>query len=475
MSDTKPEKVMLDYKPDNVSTPTSDDIEHAVYTRSASEESTEDAVFGALDSQGPNYRAVGEWGALILMTKGNLGLGVLALPSVFSVLGMVPGIILILVIQAIIVHCSVVIGTFKMNHPQVHSLPDAAGVWGGRVGKEVVNVAYCLLMVFITASALVGLSTALNAVSSHGTCTAIFIFVAAVAGFCVASIRTLGKISWIGWIGLFSIVSAVLTLTIAVGLQARPSLAPQDGLWDKDIKIFAKPTFAAAMSAVNSIVFSYGSTPIFFGIISEMKEPRKYPRMMMVSMAFLTTIYLIIGSLVYYYCGQYVASPALGSAGPLLKKVCYGIAIPGLLASLVIFVHVCAKTFFVRILAGTKHLTSNSLTHWATWLGCTFCTTAVGYIIASAIPIFSSLISLVGAVVCPSVCIIPHTFMWWHDHWRSVPASERKRSTTIHAVINAFLLVVGAFLIIGGTYGAVLDLINTTVDNGPWTCADNSH
>lgn len=117
-------------------------------------------------------------------------------------------------------------------------------------------------MVFITASALVGLSTALNAVSSHGTCTAIFIFVAAVAGFSVASIRTLGKISWIGWIGLFSIVTAVLTLTIAVGLQARPSLAPQEGVWDKDIKIFAKPTFAATMSAINSIVFSYGSTPI---------------------------------------------------------------------------------------------------------------------------------------------------------------------------------------------------------------------
>lgn len=37
------------------------------------------------------------------MTKGNLGLGVLALPSVFSVLGIVPGIILILVIQTIII------------------------------------------------------------------------------------------------------------------------------------------------------------------------------------------------------------------------------------------------------------------------------------------------------------------------------------------------------------------------------------
>ena len=72
------------------------------------------------------------------------------------------------------------------------------------------------------------------------------------------------------------------------------------------------------------------------------------------------------------------------------------------------------------------------------------------------------------------MCIIPYTFMWWHDNWRSVPAAERTTSKKIHAGINIFLLFAGFFLIIGGTYGAVLDLINTTVDNGPWTCADNS-
>lgn len=36
------------------------------------------------------------------MTKANLGLGVLALPSVYARLGMVPGIICIIVIQTII-------------------------------------------------------------------------------------------------------------------------------------------------------------------------------------------------------------------------------------------------------------------------------------------------------------------------------------------------------------------------------------
>lgn len=62
----------------------------------------EDAVFGELNEDGPNYRGLGKWGSLIIMTKANLGLGVLALPSVFGVLGIVPGVICIVVVQSII-------------------------------------------------------------------------------------------------------------------------------------------------------------------------------------------------------------------------------------------------------------------------------------------------------------------------------------------------------------------------------------
>lgn len=140
---------------------------------------------------------------------------------------------------------------------------------------------------------------------------------------------------------------------------------------------------------------------ISFGIVSEMKNPQVYKRSMVSSVLFLTVVYLIIGSIVYSYAGQYVASPALGTAGALLKKVCYGIAIPGLLASLTIFSHLAGKNLFVRILKGSYHLNHSTKVHWMTWLGCVAGSVFVGYIIASAIPIFGTLISLIGAVICP--------------------------------------------------------------------------
>lgn len=66
-----------------------------------------------------------------------------------------------------------------------------------------------------------------------------------------------------------------------------------------------------------------------------------------------------------------VTSPALGTAGPLLKRICYGLALPALIASSTIYTHFSAKYIFVRILRGSgraAHLSSNSFTHWAAWM-----------------------------------------------------------------------------------------------------------
>lgn len=71
-----------------------------------------------------------------------------------------------------------------------------------------------------------------------------------------------------------------------------------------------------------------------------MRDPRYYSRSLMICQSLVTAIYLAIGCVVYYYCGSYVASPALGSAGANLKKVAYGCALPGLIVTATLYVHV---------------------------------------------------------------------------------------------------------------------------------------
>lgn len=55
---------------------------------------------------------------------------------------------------------------------------------------------------------MLGISIGLNAISVHGTCTAVFVVVAAISGFLLASIRTLGRISWLAWVGLAFILTS---------------------------------------------------------------------------------------------------------------------------------------------------------------------------------------------------------------------------------------------------------------------------
>ncbi|KAH7153600.1 putative amino acid transporter [Dactylonectria macrodidyma] len=436
-----------------------------------------DAVFGNLDKDGPNYRDVGWLGTVVLMVKTQIGLGVLAIPSVFDTVGLIPGVILLCVIGSMTTWSNYMVGVFKLRHREVYGIDDAGELMFGRIGREVLGAASSLYLIFIAGSGMLSISIGLNAISIHAACTAAFVAVAAIAGFIFASIRTLGRISWIAWVGVACILTSILTVTISVGVQVRPSSAPREGDWKSDYKLFNSPSFTAAMAAISSLVFAYGGTPAFFPLVAEMRDPTQYTRALIVCQSVVTVTYVAIGIVVYYYCGSYVASPALGSAGPLLKRVCYGIALPGLVATVVLYLHLPSKYIFIRILRGSKHLASNSVIHWATWLGCTFGVTMVAYVIASGIPIFGSLTSLIGALLGTFVCFQPMACMWLYDNWAK-GKDARSLKWILMVCWCAFVIISGSFLMVSGTYSAVVGIIDSykaSRGTSAWSCADNSN
>jgi len=413
------------------------------------------------------------------MFKTQVGLGVLGIPGAFDVLGMIPGIIMILLIAFMTTWAAWMVGQFKIKHPHVYGIDDAGRLIAGAFGRETFFWAFVAQFTFIAASAMISISIAINSLSVHGACTAIFVAVAALIGFCFGSIQTLAKVSWIAWAGVAGILTAIFTLTIAVGVQERPAAAPQTGEYKSDYKLFGSPTFAEAISSVSTIVFAFSCLPAFFACYAEMRDPRKFTRSLCVAQGSVTVVYLCIGIVVYYYCGSYVSSPALGSAGTLMKKVCYGIALPGLIASCMLFIHMPAKTIFIRFMRNTRHLTSNTPIHWMSWLGCTGTITAVAYILGNAIPVFSQLLSLVGALLATITCFQPTGLMWLYDNsgwWQAENFSRPTRNWFFYFnFATAMLLIIGGtFVTVGGTYGAILEIINAE-RTSPWSCADNSN
>lgn len=66
----------------------------------------------------------------------------------------------------------------------------------------------------------------------------------------------------------------------------------------------------------------------FFSFIAELKEPKDYVKSLFLLQITNTILYTVAAVVIYRYAGADVVSPALGSAGPIAKKVAYGVAIP---------------------------------------------------------------------------------------------------------------------------------------------------
>ncbi|KAJ5190233.1 uncharacterized protein N7498_009218 [Penicillium cinerascens] len=440
-------------------------------------EGSHDPVFGEITEDGPNYRNVGWLGTAVLMMKTQIGLGVLSIPVAFDSLGVIPGVIVLCAIAAITTWSDYIIGVFKLRHREVYGIDDVGELLLGKPGRIILGGAFILWWIFVAGSGMLGISIGLNAVSSHATCTAVYVAVAAIVTFSLGSIQTLGRISWLAWLGLVCILTSILIVTIAVGIQDRPSAVPADLVWVPDYKIVnGDVSFTDAITAVSTMVFAYAGTPAFFSIASEMRDPAHYNRSLILCQSVVTGFYLAIGVVIYYFCGSYVSSPALGSAGPTVKIVSYGFALPGLIVSTLLFIHITAKYMFVRILYGSRHLVANTVVHWAVWIGCTLGTTVIAYIIASAIPVFGDLVSLVGALLGTPMCFQPMAGMWLYDNWSK---GRDFRTTKWMLMVGwcAFIIVAGTFLMIGGTYGSIVTIIDSYKQSGgsaAWSCADNS-
>lgn len=101
----------------------------------------------------------------------------------------------------------------------------------------------------------------------------------------------------------------------------------------------------------------------------------------------------------------------------------------------------------------------------------------VAYIIASAIPNFGALVSLIGALFGTLMSFQSMGMMWFYDNWKKGKTKKAPKWATM-AIWAAFVIASGSFLMIAGTYGSVLGIKDSYESDGgssAWSCADNSN
>jgi hypothetical protein len=98
---------------------------------------------------------------------------------------------------------------------------------------------------------------------------------------------------------------------------------------------------------------------------------------------------------IYFYAGPDVASPALGSASPLVRKIGYGLALPSIIIAGVVNGSVACKYIYFRMWKGTNVIHQTNFKSVGSWVAICAVAWFVSWVISMAVPNFNMLLGLI--------------------------------------------------------------------------------
>jgi len=415
-------------------------------------------------------------------------LAIMSFPYSYSVLGLVPGLIMTVVVAAMVLYTSLIVWEFCLRHPEVKDVCDIGQMlfWNQRWAWWFTAVMFILNNTFIQGfHCLVG-SKYLNTISNHGMCTVGFAAIVATISFFCSLPRTFSALARLASFSAFFTFVSVLLATIFAGIEAHPGGAAPD-VWPTLGKpsVWAIPpkgtTFVSGFNGFLNISYTFIGQITIPSFIAEMKKPEDFPKALWAVTICEVILFSLVGAIIYAYTGtNYNTAPAFGSLGnELYKKVSFSFMIPTLIFLGVLYASVSARFVFFRLFAGTRHLGNHTVLGWLGWAGILACTWVLAFIIAEVIPFFSDLLSLMSSLFDSFF-----GFIFWGVAYLRMrnadygPGFYKKRGIRgwVGAIVNVFLIFVGLFFLTAGTYASVDSIVLGYEANnfgGAFSCANN--
>jgi amino acid permease len=184
--------------------------------------------------------------------------GMLSLPSSLAVVGIVPGLIIIVFLGVFATYTSWLLVKFKMRHPEVHNMGDAGYILFGPIGREVLAFGTVVFAVFATGGQLLAGQLALSSLSNGKLCLMLYTGIFAIPTLICSFPRTLDGLSWIS-------IPSVLSITIAgiVGMIGA-GVVPAAG---RTVSVTVPSTFFEAFISITNPVFAYAGHFMFFVMV----------------------------------------------------------------------------------------------------------------------------------------------------------------------------------------------------------------
>ncbi|KAI0448010.1 N amino acid transport system protein [Xylaria telfairii] len=448
-------------------------------------------------------------------------LAIMSFPWSYSVLGLVPGIILTVVQALLVLYTSLILWQFCLRHPEVRDVCDIGQMlfWNKKWAWWFTAVMFVLNNTFIQAlHVLTGakyVNTLIGGQTDTITCQTVTIgLIVAIISWIASLPRTFGVLSHLGTgSAIFTFVSVVLAAIFA-GIETHPAgytpFPTTDPLTGKALPSgvpivtlvpLASTTFVNGLNAFLNISYTFIGQITLPSFIAEMKEPRDFPKALWACTILEIILFSIVGGVVYAYTGnQYMTAPAFGSLQPLYKKIAFSFMIPTIIFLGVLYASVSARFVFLRIFHNSRHKNENTVVGWASWAGILFVTWVLAFIIANSIPFFSSreyityILSLSSTDAAADISIVLSLlsslfdsffgFIFWgvaYFRMRKADGAvslfkDRTLRGWLEGILNIIIILTGIFFLSAGTYATIQGIIDEYEAGSvgrPFSCASN--
>jgi hypothetical protein len=407
----------------------------------------------------------------------------MSFPWSYSILGLVPGVILTVVIAALVLYTSLTTWEFCMRHPEIRDVCDLGQMifWNKKWAFYFTAVMFILNNTFIMGlHCLVGAKW-WNTITGHGLCTIGFSAITAAISFFFSLPRTFSGLAKVAtFSAIFTFISVILAAAFS-GAGKHPAGYPDLG----EPRVFAVPeagtTFVAGMSAFMNISYTFIGQITLPSFIAEMKNPKDFPKALWVVTIAEIIVFSCVGGVVYAYTGsQYMTSPAFGSIqNEVHKKVAFTFMVPTIIFLGVLYASVSARFVFFRLFNNTRHMGNHTVVGWASWAAILAVLWVFAFIIAEVIPFFSDLLSLMSSLFDSFFGFIFWGVAYFNmrkatygpDFWKT-----RGFRGYFGFFFNIALCMIGLLFLTAGTYATVQSIIDGYAAanfGGPFSCSDN--
>ncbi len=409
--------------------------------------------------------------AAFLLVANIIGTGVLELPAALKALGWIPGVITLILFYLLNTYTGKLLAEVQRYFPGAYTYGDVSQFYWGSRARVATELLLRTFWALALGSYVLVLSKTLAQIfgTVMTTCDLWWSVIGCGVLLGLNQLRTLYHISYLAIVSVVTI-AGVVSMCLAVVVSDGRAPGTTTHIWWND-----ESSFSDKISALSTLVFAFMGQSLYLEIMSEMKDPtREFPIAINTAMPFMLAMYAGVGGTVYYFKGD---NPKRAEDLSYLLNVLDGHG-TGIIvaANVLMLIHmlVC-YTITQQVLSRSIHVAmipetadakgTKATTHWF------LITSGVmlfAWFMANAIPFFSQLTGIIGAIVgSPIALVLPPIFYIASLHANDAPIGGAS------SILLRSLMLLGIVLLTTGAYANINLTIEKAHDGGfgkPFAC-----